>query len=263
MPLVQTGAPADLGDLTSGCSRRRVGKIISRAAAEPQSLGCRMKSVRLTATVCVSVTLACSPAVTYIRDEPLAQGPFIGLDGARLGAGGVFQNDIDSRTCFPLEVNGQTTAWLTAAHVAGDRILVRRCEKIEEGALSVRHGYWGWAPPEWDEIVRGPDGALRFQPLVMPRWTFLANPAFCGMLVAYWAVEDDLEDDAGERSILRPTVFDLADGSIVQAGTLGSVELRTDWEGFLGPPVWNSTCRTAQFDGEPVERERMELTVRR
>ena len=218
--------------------------------------------VRLTVTLCaIWMTLACSRAVTYTRDEPLAPGPFAGLDGARLGSGVVSQNDIDSRTCFPLEVQGRTTAWLTRAYVSADRTLVRRCEEIEEGALSVRHGYWGWAPPVWDRMTREPDGSIRFEPLVLPRWTFLANPAFCGTLVAYWAVEDDVEDGAGERSILRPTVFDLARWSIVQAGSLGSVELRTDWEGFLETPVWNATCDTAAFDGEPVSRDKTKLIV--
>jgi hypothetical protein len=209
------------------------------------------------------VAVACSPAVTYTRDEPLAPGAFVGLDGARLGAGVVFQNDIDSRTCFPLEVNGRTVAWLTRAYVMAGQTLVRRCEEIEEGALSVPHGYWGWAPPAWDQMVREPDGSIRFQPLAVPRWTFLANPAFCGTLVAYCAVEDDVDDDAGERSILRPTVFDLAGGGIVQAGNFGSVELRTDWEGFLAPPAWDAACHSAEFDGEPVKRDRIKLTVSR
>lgn len=182
-----------------------------------------------------------------------------GIDGARLGTAAWFHNDIHRHLCFPLDIRGRTEMWLSRAHLTADRILVRRCEESTDGALAVPSGYWGWALPVWDQMIIDSDGSLRFLPLDLPRWTFLANPAFCDALVAYWG----LEDDDGEHSFLLPTVFDLAAGAVVQANNIGSVELRTDWEGALDRPVWNATCQAAEFNGDAVDRPTTILTVNR
>ena len=87
----------------------------------------------------------------------------------------------------------------------------------------------------------------------------MASPAFCDhSSVAYWGL-DDMDD--GIRSMLRPTVFDLVTGTVVQVGTIGPAELRTDFEGFLSPPSWDVTCGSFEFDGQPVGEGRSTLSV--
>lgn len=220
-----------------------------------------LNGVRIAALTLWSVTVACGSAV-HTRDVPLTPGPFASLDGARLGDGVIFENDIDSSTCFPLEINGRTEAWLASAYVRPNRVLVRRCELDEEGArpFESRRGRWGWRQPVWDVMLTEATSALRFVPLELPRWTFMANPAFCDESVAYWGF-DDMDD--GMHSVLRPTVFNLVAGAVVQVGTIGPVEVRTDWEGFLSPPIWDATCGSVEFDGQPVGESKTTLSVTR
>jgi hypothetical protein len=218
-----------------------------------------MNAVRIAALTLWTVTVACAGAV-HTRDVPLAPGPFEGLESARLGAGAIFENDIDSSTCFPLELNGRTEVWLASAYIRPNRVLVRRCELDGDGAALRENHRGGWRRPVWDLMLVEPAGTLRFVPLELPRWTFMANPAFCDESVAYWGL-DTLDD--GIHSMLRPTVFDLATRAVIQVGTIGPAELRTDFEGFLSPPVWDTTCGSVEFDGQPVGEGRSTLSVTR
>jgi hypothetical protein len=62
------------------------------------------RSSRCAATEQRSLTRCCDSArrdAVHTRDVPLTPGPFEGLDGARSGDGVIFENDIDSSTCFP------------------------------------------------------------------------------------------------------------------------------------------------------------------
>lgn len=197
----------------------------------------------------LSLRVAAQVAAPEAALEP---GPFAPIAGAHLGAGVLFENEIDGHVCHPLVIGGEIVAWLFRAYHSGDQLLVQRCRRhpsTEPSPAGRRNG----GVNDWWEVLTVADG-FRLSRLRLPLATGFSNPAFCGPLVAYWAFRGDE---------LLPAVYHLTTRSFGASYSLGRAELATDFTGFLPDPVWNRTCSAATFDGRPAAKPSVTLVLRR
>ena len=201
------------------------------------------------------VVIVHTTALAQASDQRLLiEGPFSYLPDAELGARVDFVNEVDTTYCYPLLVSGTVVAWLANVYSFDGRLLVQRCVEYDPRvgqSPGARHGgLLDW----WDVATLSPErDVLLTTRLRLPNWSGFSSPTFCAGSVAYW----------GMRSMeLVPIIYNLRLGSTIASVSLGEVVMETDDTGHLPRPKWAPGCGAATFDGSPVDRPEIILTVK-
>jgi hypothetical protein len=178
------------------------------------------------------------------NEQRLAQGPFPGVAGARLGVSIKFENEVAITECFPIILSDIVIAWVADAHVVDSQLLISRCIEYDPSIVQTagnRHG----GTRVWERARLSDDKLSLLQtPVGAPDWGWFSNPSFCGKLVAYWGLKKDGQ--------LTARIFDLSTGKEFASRQVGVVKLETD--ATAARPQWNDQCSTATFSGDPFVR---------
>jgi hypothetical protein len=189
------------------------------------------------------------------REPELKSGIFTLIPGTTLGLPIDFENEIDTHRCLPLLQRGEVIAWMHRAYATGDRVFVQRCVEYDPGIQETPGSRHGGTRDTWDLALVGTNSQpVRFEPMRIPNWGYLANPSFCGGYIAYWGLR-------GES--LVPSIYNLRSGQRTASRSMGNVTLATDDAYFLPVPEWDEPCAFASFDGRPAGTPTIRLRPRR
>jgi hypothetical protein len=173
----------------------------------------------------------------------LEPGPFLLLEGTRLGGSGLFErpstlpeNPPVVIRCFPLFAGPDALlAWLSAAVMSDGAVFVRRCIEDADPREGLEAGIrCGGEVLEWEKAtLLGDEPALATRQLALPDWSFFSNPSFCGSSVAYWGMR-------GTELLVQ--VYDLGERRVVASRPQGEIYLVADEFDALEAPVWVADC---------------------
>jgi hypothetical protein len=131
-------------------------------------------------------------------------------------------------------------AWAWRPHASAGGVVFFSCEQSAESSPSIPQAgtvNGGVDTDLTEAVAAGASASLRR--LTPPGWSMLANPAFCGRYIAYWAIED---------GATFASVFDLERGTRSRRVQAYEAEPEgTDDTNALPRPEWARGAESVSF----------------
>jgi hypothetical protein len=188
---------------------------------------------------CLILIIAQLALATETCPKPSApEGAIIGFKDFSLGKLQQIEGSMDTFWCSPILFKGKNVAWVSNLMISGDKFFGFMCspdnKSGEESTAALAS--------DLSELTFSNSGEVNSKKLILPGYGILANPSFCGSLMAYWKT-----DPTKDGYLLSGAIYDLSKKKMVLEKRIGNDSAATGNRWYYDSPIFNNNLKNVMF----------------
>jgi hypothetical protein len=168
----------------------------------------------------------------------VAEGPIEGHKDYSVGKLKQIESSMDSFWCSPILFKGKPVVWVENFVKAGNSFYGFKC-KLNDKSQDESNADLS---TDLSKLLLNEAGDVGILKVDLPGFGMLANPTFCGSLLAYWGIVR-----LKEGYLLHGLVYDLEKAKVIEKKAIGKDNAATGDRSYYAQPVFDMNRKKITF----------------